>query len=174
MRRARFEGAFLRRTRYEGTNNLEGAHFGDLGRAELIFVGQQSLDDPDKIKAWVTNVTGQPGPVGELCQTGLQLLHMFGKFVTPLGSPRRDDIPRRALLAGRRYASAAAPEECLEQAIRHGFVTGPDFRDRFRRAEGDKYAEMVSFVRDGKVSDSLGRAIAPICRRRACVHQVRS
>ena len=97
---------------------------------------------------------------------------MFSKFVTPLGTPRRDDLPRHALVAGRRYQDAASPAECLAEAVHHGYLTGPDHRDRFRRAEGDKYAEMVAFVRDAKVSDALGSMIAPMCRRRGCVHQI--
>jgi hypothetical protein len=173
LRRARFEGAFLNRTRFEGNNALEGAQFGDLGRAESIFVGQKILMEPADIKTWVGKVTGRHQPPGEPCPTALQVNHIFSKFVTPLGSPRRDHLTRRALLAGRRYRDGARPEECLERLVQHEYLTGPDHRDRFRRAEGDKYAEMVNYVRDGKVSDSLGRVIAPICRRRGCTHQVR-
>jgi hypothetical protein len=174
LRDAGFEGAFFSRSHFAGSNNLEGAHFGDLGRAVSIIVGRQTLEELDEIKAWTERVTGRAQPRAEPCPTALQVFHLFSKFVTPLGTPRRDDLPRRALLAGRRYKGAPSPEDCLAQAVHHEYLSGPDFRDRFRRAEGDKYAEMVSFVRDSKVSDSLGRMIAPICRRRGCVHQLKS
>jgi hypothetical protein len=173
LRGAGFEGAFFNRSRFEGSNKLEGAHFGDLGRAVSIFVGRQILEEPSDIRAWVEKVTGRVQPPTEPCPTAQQVFHLFSRFVTPLGTPRRDDLPHRALLSGRRYNGAASPEDCLAQAVDHKYLSGPDFRDRFRRAEGDKYAEMVSFVRDSKVSDSLGRMIAPICRRRGCVHQLK-
>jgi hypothetical protein len=173
LRAARFEGAYLNRTRFEGSNILEDAQFGDLGRAESIFVGQKILVEPTDIRAWLENVTGHHPVRGEPCSTALQVNHIFSKFVTPLGTPRRDDLFRRAILTGRRYRDSASSEECLEQLVQNGYLTGPDYRDRFRRAEGDKYAEIVSYVRDGKVSDSLGRVIAPMCRRRGCTHQVR-
>lgn len=174
LHRARFDGAFLSRTRFEGNNSLEDAQFGDFGRIQSIFVRGKMLDQFAEVKEWVEKATGRPPPPGEPCPTGLQVFRMFSKFVTPLGTPRRDDLPRHALVAGRRYQDAASPAECLAEAVHHRYLTGPDHRDRFRRAEGDKYAEMVAFVRDVKVSDALGSMIAPMCRRRGCVHQIRT
>lgn len=174
LRRARFEGAFLSRTRFEGENQLEEAQFGDLSRIESLLAGRRLYESLGEIREWIGNVTGQPQQLGEPCATALQLTRIFTKFVTPLGTPRRDDLARRAVLAGRVYPGAASPEECLTQAVAQGYLTGPDFRDRFRRPEGDKYAEMVLLVRDGKVSDSLGRLIASMCRRRGCLHQLRA
>ena len=174
LRGAGFEGAFFNRSRFEDSNSLEGAHFGDLARAVSIVVNQRPLEEAKDIKAWVEKVTGRPQPTTEPCPTALQFFHLFSRFVTPLGTARRDDLPRRALLAGRRYKDAASPEDCLTQAVDHEYVVGPDYRDRFRRAEGDKYAEMVHFVRDSKISDSLGRMIAPMCRQRGCMHQLKS
>jgi hypothetical protein len=100
------------------------------------------------------------------------LAHMFRKYITPLGEARRDDLKRAAILAGRRIGGAASPEACLEEAVRCGYMTGPDFRDRFRRSEGDSYAEMVEFVRDGRISSGIGRLIAGLCRRRGCLHRL--
>jgi hypothetical protein len=172
--RTRFEGAFLSRTHFEGANNLEEAQFGDLSRIDSIWAGRKLYQSLAEIREWIETVTGQPQQPGEPCPTALQLARMFTKFVTPLGTPRRDELSRRPLLTGRIYAGATSPEECLTQAVTQGYLTGPDFRDRFRRAEGDKYAEMVAFVRDGRVTDSLGRLIASMCRRRGCLHQVRA
>lgn len=173
LQRVRFEGAFLSRTRFEGSNRLEEAQFGDLSRIDSILAGRRLHSSPAEIREWIGVVTGRPQQHGEPCPTALQLVRMFTKFVTPLGTPRRDELSRRPLLGGRIYPGAASPEECLEQSVTEGYLTGPDFRDRFRRPEGDKYAEMVAFVRDSRVSDSLGRLIASMCRRRGCVHQIR-
>ena len=91
-----------------------------------------------------------------------------------MGQLRVSKSKRDALAGGRRYGGAASIEECIEGAVRHGYLAGPDFRDRFRRAEGDKYAELVRFVRDGSVSDGVGRMVAQLCRRRGCLHQLHS
>ncbi len=98
---------------------------------------------------------------------------MFRKYITPLGQPRRDDLKREALLAGKRFGGAASTEACLQEAVRCEYLTGPDYRDRFRRAEGDKYAEMVAFAREGRISDGIGRLIARLCGRRGCLHRLR-
>lgn len=90
-----------------------------------------------------------------------------------MGAPRRDDLKRDALLAGKRYGGAAPTETCIDEAASMRYLTGPHFRERFRRAEGDKYTEVVRLVRDGSVSDGLGRLIARLCPRRGCLHQLR-
>jgi hypothetical protein len=173
LRGARFEGAFLNRTRFEGSIELEGAQFGDLSRVQSVVVGRKLLDDPDKIRAWIAEATGAPEAPGEPCPTALQVARIFGKYITPLGEPRRDDLKRDGLLAGKRFDGAASPEACLEEAVRCGYLIGPDYRDRFRRAEGDKYAEVVRFVREGAISDGIGRLVARLCRRRGCLHRLR-
>jgi hypothetical protein len=33
---------------------------------------------------------------------------------------------------------------------------------------------MVSLVRDGRISDGIGRLIAELCRKRGCIHQLRT
>lgn len=173
LRGSQFEGAFLSRTRFEGDTQLEGADFGDLSRVQSLWAGKRFIEDPVQVREWAAKATGRPEAPGEPCPTALQLLHVFGKFITPLGDARRDDLKRDALVAGRRYAGAASTEECVDEATRNGYLSGADYRDRFRRAEGDRYAEMVRFVRDGSVSEGLGRVVASLCRRRGCVHQLR-
>ena len=173
LRAVQFAGAYMKRTSFEGKNNLQDAEFGHPGRVDSIMVGMRLLEEPAEIDAWIRQATGRPERPGEPCPTALQLLRIFSKFVTPLGTGKRDELSSRALLAGRRYAGAASPEECLARAATGGYLIGPDYRDRFKRAEGDRYGEIVAFVRDGSVSDSLGRVVAAICPRRGCLHQVR-
>lgn len=170
---AAFEGAFLNRTRFDGENEMLGARFGDLSRVRSVWVGNRLLEDPDEIRSWIGEATGMPETPREPCPTALQLAHLFGKYITPLGAPRRDDLRRQGLLAGKRFAGAASTEACVGDALRYGYLTGPDYRDRFRRAEGDRYAEMVAFVRDGAISDGIGRLIAGLCPKRGCLHRVR-
>jgi len=172
LRGARFEGAFLNRTRFEGSNNLEGAQFGELSRVQSVVVGRQLIDDPEEIRAWIAEATGAPEAPGEPCPTALQIARIFGKYITPLGEPRRHDLHRDGLLAGKRFEGAASTEACLDEAVRCGYLIGPDYRDRFRRAEGDKYSEMVKFVREGAISDGIGRLIASLCPRRGCLHRL--
>jgi len=174
LRGAQFEGAFCNRTHFEGGNSLEDAQFGDLSRLQSVFLGRKLLEERPQLREWVAKVTGHAPVLTEPCPTAMQMRHMFGKFITPLGEAKRDDLKRDALAGGRRYGGAASTEECIEGAVRHGYLAGPDLRDRFRRAEGDKYAELVRFVRDGAVGDGIGRMVAHLCRRRGCMHQLRS
>ena len=169
---AHFEGAFLYLTRFAGKNEMRGAMFGDLSRVESVWVNKHLIKDYAGIRKWVETTTRTPSTHKEPCPTALQIRHLFGKFITPLGDARRDQLRRRGLLAGKQIPGAASSKECLEEIISGGYLTMPDFRDRCRRAEGDKYAEIVKFVRDGSVSDGLGRILARLCRRRGCLHQL--
>jgi len=173
LRGAHFEGAFLNRTKFNGQNDMKGAQFGDLSRVQSVWIKSGFLEDADNIRSWITEATGVPEKPGEPCPTALQVVHLFGKYITPLGAARRDKLRRDALLAGRRYPGAAPVEICVDEALRCGYLSGPDDRDRFRRAEGDRYAEMVALVRDGAISDGIGRLVAGLCRRRGCLHRLR-
>jgi uncharacterized protein YjbI with pentapeptide repeats len=173
LRGARFEGAFLNRTRFNGRNALQDAQFGDLSRVQSVWVGNRLIEDPGKIRAWIAEATGRPEDPGEPCPIALQVAYLFRKFITPLGQPVRDDLKRNGLLAGKRFVGADLTEACLDESARSGYLTGPDYRERFRRAEGDKYAEMVALVRDSSISDGIGRLISGLCRRPGCLHQLR-
>lgn len=173
LRSAYFEGAFLERTRFIGKNELQGAIFGNLSRIESVWTGSRLIEDIAGIREWVSKITLTPSIFKEPCPTALQICYLFGKFITPLGDARRDQLRRQGLLAGKQIPGAASPKDCLEEVISGGYLTRPDFRDRCRRAEGDKYAEMVKFVRDGSVSDGLGCILAHLCRKRGCLHQLR-
>jgi hypothetical protein len=167
---AYFEGAVLVETEFDGATHLVDAQFGDGRRIQSVRVGRHRFSEKPKIDTWLEDATGHVQPKDDPCPTALQLRHIFGKFITPLGEPRQDQLGARGMLAGRRFPGAAPVEECLSAACQFGFLIGPDFRDRYRRAHGDKYAEMVQFVRDGQVSNELGQLLAKHCRRRGCLH----
>jgi len=157
-----------------GSTDLEGADFGDLTRVQSFYVGRRFFDNDTQIREWTEEVTGRPRPINQPCPAALQITHLFGKYVTPMGTPRRDDLRRDGLLAGRRVTGAPKPEECLEAVVRHGFLVGPDHRERFKRAAGDKYGEIVRLVRDSSVSQALGVLVSELCSRRGCTHELRS
>lgn len=171
---ARLEGTFLKQTRFEGENRLQDAHFGDLARVYSVWWKGRLVEDSAKLRDWVGRSTGRALPSTEPCAAGLQILQLFGKFITPLGTPRRDSLVRQGLLAGKRHSGAPTSQECVDAAVRHGYLVGPDFRDRFRRAEGDKYAEMVTLCAESKVSDGIGVMISELCARNGCLHQLRT
>ena len=174
LRGARFEGAFMNRTRFLGSTDLEGADFGDLMRVKSLYVAKRFLESDGEIREWVEKATGRLRPTNQPCPTALQIAHIFGKFVTPMGTPRRDELKRQGILAGRRFTGAPTPAECMSAVIRHGFLVGPDRRDRFKRAAGDRYGEIVRLVRDSSVSQALGVLVSELCRRRNCTHELRS
>jgi len=174
LRDAQFEGAFFQMTGFEGENQLEGARFGDLARVQSLVVGKKHLEESEQIRQWAANATGRAEPVADKCPSALQLVHLFGKFVTPLGEPKRDDLKLDAIKAGKRYSGAAPIEECVEESLKLGYLTGPDYRGRYRRAEGDKYAEVVKLVRDGSISQGLGQLLAKTCRIKGCTHRLQS
>jgi hypothetical protein len=172
LKNVRFEGAVFNRTRFKGINDLQGAHFGDLYRIQSIYEEKKYLDDPEKIQSWIANITGKHEPSGEPCPTALQIQHLFRKFVSPLGSPRRDNIQYNALCAGKKYFGSPSIDVCVKEIVSAGYLTSHDHRKRYKRVSGDKYTEMVLFVRAGKIGDGLGEVIANLCHKKDCLHQL--
>ena len=174
LRRAKSEGAFMNRTKFLGSTDLEGADFGDSTRIQSFYAEKRFFDSDAAIYDWVEKATGRRRPINQPCPAALQITHLFRKFVTPMGSPRRDDLKREGLLAGRRFTEAPKLEECLDAVVRHGFLVGPDHRGKFKRAAGDKYGDIVRLVRDSSISQTLGVLVSELCRRKSCTHELRS
>ena len=172
LRNTQFEGAFMNRTRFVGSTDLAGADFGDLARIQSLYANSRFVESDSDLRAWAMEATGRSRPTGQPCPAAQQLAQLFGKFVSPMGTPRRDELKRDGLLAGKRYSAAPRPEDCLSAAGRHGYLVGPDHRGRFRRAAGDKYGEIVRLVRDSRVSQGLGVVVSELCRRRGCTHEL--
>ncbi len=168
---ARFEGSLLHRTRFD-RSRLNNAEFGDASRIQSVVVEGRHIESMEEIREWLTRDAARVVLVEDPCPTARQVRHVLGKFVDALGRARRDQLDERGLMAGKRFPGAANTDECVHALVTHGYLVGPDFRQRYRRAEGDKYAEIVAFVRDGRIGDSLGRLIAGLCRRQSCLHRV--
>lgn len=174
LRNAAFEGAYLNRTRFDEASDLEGAEFGDLGRAQGILTPNGLLEDLSEIRVWVGRRTSKQSTTPEPCPATLRLLHLFRKFVQPDGQPRRDDLKRGGLVSGRHFGNVAPTEDVLTECVRRGYLTGPDPRDRYRRPAGEKYQQIVEFVRDGRASRTLQEVFVALCRRRGCSHEARA
>lgn len=171
LRSARFEAAFLQDTHFSDCR-LEDANFGDLSRAVSIRVDGRYIDREDEIRQWATSETRRRVIDREPCPTARQLCQMFQKFITPMGQYRRAALKGDAILAGKRYGGAASPLAIRREAERAGYLTGPDWRDQYRRAQGDKYSECVRMVRDSRISEGLGAIVERLCPKRNCTHEL--
>ena len=171
LRDTHFEGAILNRTKFEKENNFTGAKI-DLHRVQSIWIAQRYEEDPEKLRAWFSRVTGTTEHLEGACPTALKIDHLFLKYIYPNGTPRRDKHTYKALQAGKRFSGSAPVGDCIDAAVQHHYLQSPDDRKRYRRADGDKYTEMVAFVQENSVSDGIGRLIAELCPRHGCRHQL--
>ena len=97
LRGSVFQGTHLSRTTFRDCD-LQGA---DLRRSRVqsIVAGQRMLSDVNRIHEWFAENSGVRDQGGR-CPTAQQLVHLFGKYVTPLGEPKRDRLPEKALVSG--------------------------------------------------------------------------
>lgn len=172
LQNADFRGSLFNRTKFEKKNDLTRAQI-DLNRVQSI-IAPKYEDNMEKIRDWFSTATGTAESPDEPCPTALSIEHLFLKYIHPNGSARRDKLKYIALKKGKRFDGSAPIEDCIETAAQHSYryLQRPDDRERYRRAEGDKYAEMVAFVQHGTISDSIARLIAELCPRRGCRHQL--
>jgi hypothetical protein len=172
LREALFEGALLSGTRFEhlSEKELAGARFGDLGQFEFIFWDRTSIDDFKSMIEWVRKTTGRIESIAEPCPTALQLRRLFLKYVYPDGTGRRDELSEAALIKGKRYQGAPSLEDCVKSCIRFGYLQALDWRKRIKRTPGDKYNDIVYFVKEWRVKTELRQLLNSLCPDAGCMH----
>lgn len=172
LENANFDGAILSGTRFENleVSALKGAQFGNLERFDFIYVNKKRIDDLKKMIKWLRKTTGLAKKIEEPCPAALQLKSIFLKFVYPNGNARRNEIREDVLTRGKKFPSGPNPEECVRACIRFGYFRGPDYRKRITRTFGDKYSEIVRFIKDGELNTSLKQLINSLCKDRGCEH----
>lgn len=172
LRNALFEGAVLKKTRLEGNTGeqLRGASFGKCDHFESMVVGTNHLRDEGAFERWMRDATQTGESIGS-CATKRQLQHLFRKFVHVNGQARRDLLDRRGVERGKQYSGAPDPAECVEKGLRSGYLEEEPRRKRIRRPQGEKYGEIVSFVRGTETSGGLTALLNSLCSRPGCRHE---
>ena len=167
-----FEGAILKNTRFMGNTDkrMEGARFGKFEHFESIQVDGKLLVDDGAFGRWVAGATGADRVEGP-CATKRQMHHLFRKFVHLNGQARRDELDRRGLERGKQYAGAPDPGECVDRALRSGYLEEGSRLKRIRRPQGEKYGEVVNFVRGAEVSAGLTALLNSLCSKPGCGHE---
>lgn len=166
------KGANLSGTRFEQLSDgaLTGARFGRLERFEVIYVGTQRIDELPKAIEWAQKATGRIEKSTKPCPAALQLRQLFLKFIYPGGEPRRHELLESALISGKRFEGAPSPEDGVAACLRFGYLEGPDWRMRIKRVPGDRYNDMVLFVRDWKLTIEMRQLLSLLCSMPGCEH----
>lgn len=172
LQKAAFDWAQLAGTKFEAlpAQALNGAQFGDMDHFEYVYVNGKLIETRDEAGRWVRSATGIVEPKRDPCPTSQQVRALFLKYVFPDGNGRRDELKSSALTRGRRIPNAPSPEDCVTAAVRNGFLTGPDYRNRLRRAAGSQYDEVVEFVRDWRIGEATRGLLTNLCPIAGCTH----
>jgi hypothetical protein len=171
LRGAQFEGAVLDNTTFDvQPDALAGASFGDCEHfGSVVLPGRRRVTEPREFLRWVN----AQEPAGGPCPSARQLSFLFRKFVYVDGQPRRDELDRRGLCRGRREPGAPGAEDCVDAAIQLGYLEERSF-GRVGRPRGQKYGEIVTFVKNGQLSPGLRSLLDALCRIPGCRHGDRS
>jgi hypothetical protein len=169
MRGVALEGAVLRNTRFDlAEGALEGASVGDLSTFHSMRTnGSTVLADFDEAKDWFAGETSGPVRTVDPCPSALQLRHVLGKYIHPTGEPRRTSLNERAIVAGKRHIDDV--QGLADSLVRHGYLH-VSHRGRYERTGGDRYPELVAFVKDLTLSSGLRRVLNDQCDRDSCAH----
>lgn len=172
LQNARFEGAILRGTVFKSSSKdfLKDAKFGDCEHFQSVKLNDRFIDDYDDFMDIISKYTGQELKTEGLCPSARQLMFLFRKYVYPDGQARRNMLDRRGVLRGKKEKGAESPEEFLQAAIDFGFLIEEDKGKNIKRAQGDKYGEMVSFIKNQVASPSIASLLDSLCRIPNCRH----
>jgi len=170
LRNTSFEGAILKNTVFllKNEQDLSGAELGELERFYSIRTKAGIITDLVQARKWLEEHTGKKTPAIEPCGAAKQLRYIFGKFIHPTGEPKRVMIDRMGILSGR---PIYLPEKTVKVALKDGYLRQDNrFRDRFQRADGDVYDEMVAYVKDLTISQDLRTLLDDLCPSAKCFH----
>jgi hypothetical protein len=169
---AYFEGAVLFGTQFKNLPPaaLREAQFGDLEHFNFVVVDSKKFDDAREFSRWLQTKESHFQESSGFCPAAQQLRILFKKFVNPDGSGRRDDLKISALRAGKRFPGAPPVEMIIERCRRLGYLVETNRSERLRRAPGDKYNDMVNFVRNWSLTQELRLLLNSICDISQCPH----
>lgn len=168
LQNAHFEGSKIEETRFKklSKKDLKGIQLGNLEHDFISgYVDRQRTEDPSEFRKWL----GQPTVSETHCPAALQLRTLFLKFVRPDGTGKRTELPERALSTGKRHPGAPTHEACVKACISFGYLQRTRY-GRVRRVLGDRYNDMIYFVKDRQLSNSLRKMLDSLCSRPGCVH----
>ena len=176
LQEADFTGATLSNTGFLQMDShlMDKANFGDTNRLHSLRVTRDGTDnlisDLKEARLWLTentNLDTGEAMSGLPCPASEQLRHLFGKYINPDGTGRRDSLREDAINRGTRYIPR--PEEALRVAVSYGCLT-KDRLNRYQRPDGDRYSEMVEFVKAFEASDVICFMLDQICDVKGCRH----
>lgn len=174
LRSSDFSGAIIKNTLFAlpGDDSLVDAEVGDLLRFHSMKVGRGTpISDHAGATRWFNDQTKRQLHTISPCSAALQLRHVFGKFVHSNGTPRRDVLDEKGMLAGKRYYN---PKKVLEAAVKYGYMisdrTKPKAQHAVRRPEGERYSELVEYVKGLTLTSDIRSLLSDTCKRRHCEH----
>jgi hypothetical protein len=169
---AQFEGSIIKNTYFllGDPEALRGATFGNMERVYSLIDERGKLQTEQRfIGKWLHDHTGKRPPLAEPCAAAKQLRILFGKFIYPNGMARCAMLNKRACLSGKEYHDR---EETLDAALRHLYLfeEAERYRERICRCEGDRYQELIGYVKNLSVSPGLERLLNDLCPKKGCSH----
>ncbi|HGE71638.1 TPA: hypothetical protein ENX78_12425 [Candidatus Poribacteria bacterium] len=172
LQNARFEGAIIRATIFKSNSNdfLKNAKFGDCEHFQSATFNNQFIDEYDEFIDFIRKQTGEQIKTDGLCPSARQLMILFRKFIHPDGQARRHSLDRRGVLRGKKEKAAESPEKFLQAAIDFGFLLEEEKGKQIKRSQGEKYGEMVSFIKNQTTSSSISSLLDSLCRIPNCRH----
>ena len=169
---AQFGSAILSKTSFSKLVDtaLYGADFSQLEHFDSIFFNGRNIDNRDQFRALIEKITDAPSEIKDPCPAAMQLLALFRKYVHADGSGRRNELKSEALQRGRHYTDAPRPEECIKQCMTYGYLQRPNHRQRVERTGGAHYDEIVSYVKEWKMSSNIRSMLDSLCSIDGCPH----
>ena len=172
LRDAGLESARLRNTVFASAESglLDGASFGGGQNFVSVRSEGREITRYAQFRKWAVKATSVPMDSDRPCGAVRQLAHIFGKFVRPSGSARRDAIDERGVLRGRREKGVKSYGRVVEEVRKWGYLESRH-RGRVGKPGPEKYAEIVRFVMDSRdLSSGLRQIADSVCEEPGCEH----
>ena len=170
LKKVNFTDATIKNTTFDLSDgdSLLNAEVGDLSKFYSMKVERnRQISEHSAARDWFGERTKRHQPMVDPCPATLQLRHLFGKFVHPNGTAKRDQLAERATRRGKQFDD---PDKALSAAIKYGYLVRDKSRHTVSRPSGDRYSEFVSYVVRRKLTAGIIDLLDDICSKNGCEH----
>lgn len=169
LSRASFDGCLFKGTVFENPVCSSETSFGNFLRFYSASFDGKFTDNVEEVQHIVRELTSEHEFHASPCAAALQLRHLFNKFVTPAGDPRRSWLDRRGVLSGKVFMK---PEAVLDEAIHAGYLSKDPGRERINRVQGDRgmYSELHGFATRLEITPGIRSLLDEVCSEGDCQH----
>jgi hypothetical protein len=167
-----FDEALFIRTIIRDTppGGYEGLSFGSRPSIQSLIIDGQEFTSPSAVSRHLIPGTDASASLADPCEAAREIRFLIYKFLLPSGQPKRDWLDSGGMKSGKRVAGINR-DDALDALVRAGYLQRNRDRNRFERAKGNAWDDMVQFAQGRQPAQGITEVLDDLCDKTGPSHQ---